>query len=220
MSYEVYSISGAPRPWRVMLAFVVKGIPFTLKNLDASKKEHKASAFLALNPRGRVPVLVDGERVLTESLAILAYLDEVHPAPSLFGSSTMERARVWQMASEAEHDVNDACAALTRPLFFHGKDHNDEDVRRAVGPVREELARLDARLAGAPYLAGEQPTAADCVCFPHVRLVARAAERFPAVMSELGLHPLGATWPSLARWLARIEALPGYERTFPAHWRT
>lgn len=53
---------------------------------------------------------------------------------------------------------------------------------------------------------------------PHVRVVLRATERFPEVMRRLELHSFDGAFPHLARWVARVGALPGYERTFPAHW--
>lgn len=219
MTYELYSISGAPRPWRVLLGLVAKGLDFELHTLEASKKEHKSPEFLALNPRGRVPVLKAGDHVLRESLAILSYLEQVHPTPPLFGTTPEEHARIWQLASEGEHDVNDACAALTRPLFFDGKDDQSEDVQRGATLARGELRRLDEIVTGSAFLAGPRVTAADCVCFPHVRVVVRAAERFPDVMRRLEMHPFEGAFPRLARWVARVEALPGYERTFPAHWK-
>src|ERR1700687_4924858 len=116
MVYEVYTISGAPRPWRVMLGLIAKGIDFEVRTLDASKKEHKAAEFLALNPRGRVPVLRNGDFVLPESMAILSYLDKQHPDPPLFGTTPEQHARIWQLVSEGEHDLNDAAGELLRPL--------------------------------------------------------------------------------------------------------
>jgi glutathione S-transferase len=217
--YQVYSISGAPRPWRVLLGLVAKGLDFQLHTLEASKKEHKSPAFLALNPRGRVPVLKAGNHVLTESLAILSYLDRVHPEPPLFGASPEENGRIWQLVSEADHDVTEACSALTRPLFFHGKEERDDEVKRGAELVRGELRRLEGLLSASAFLAGPRITAADCVCFPHVRLVLRAAERFPEVLRRLELQPFEGAFPRLAEWIARIESMPGYERASPAHWR-
>ena len=217
--YQLYSISGAPRPWRVLLGLIVKGVEFEVRVLDASKKEHKSPEFLALNARGRVPVIQRDGFVLSESLAILSYLEQQHPDPPLFGTTAEEHARIWQLVSTGEHDLNDACSALLLPLFSRGKDDADEEVQRAALAVREEFTRLESQLSDSPFLSGARMTAADCVCFPHVRLVQRASERFPEVMRRLELHPLGVLYPQLAKWLDRVEALPGYERTFPTHWR-
>jgi len=218
MHYEIYSIGGAPRPWRVTLGLVAKGIDFTLHVLDGSKKEHKSPSFLALNPRGRVPVLRSGEFVLTESLAILSYLERAHPEPPLFGTSPQEHARIWQLVSEGASDLTDASAKLLRPVFA-GVDDANGDVRDAAQPVREELSRLERLLDRHDFLASSRMTAADCVCFPQVRLIVRASERYPDTMGRLELHPLEDPYPRLAAWAARVEALPGYGKTFPSHWR-
>jgi glutathione S-transferase len=218
MTYELYTISGAPRPWRVALALVAKGLPFESKVLEASRKEHKAPAFLALNPRGRTPVLVRDGFVLTESLAILAHLEALHPEPPLFGRSTVETARVWEQVMIADHDLRDAANAILAPVFQRTADATDALLEPAAR-LLAELRRLDERLAVAPYLCGERITAADCVAFPEARLVLRAGERFSEQMQRLGLHPLSEYAPHVRRWIDRIEAMPGYERASPPHWR-
>ena len=207
MTYELYTISGAPRPWRVALALVAKRLPFTMRVLEGSRKEQKAPAFLALNPRGRTPVLVRGEFVLTESLAIIAHLEHAHPEPSLFP----DPARVWEQVMSYEHDLRDAANPVHQAAF-----RNTELPPGAGATFLAELRRLEARLTSAPFLCGDRITAADCVAFPEVRLTLRAAERAPELMRQIELAPLA---DPLRRWVDRIEALPGYDQTFPAHWR-
>jgi glutathione S-transferase len=215
--YEIYTISGAPRPWRVTLGFVAKGIDFTLRVLESSKKEHKSPSFLALNPRGRVPVLRSGDFILTESLAILSYLERAHPEPALFGTSPQEHARIWRLVSEGVHDLNDSSAALLRPIFS-GEDEKSEGVKKGAASLRPELKRLEELVGESRFLDSDRVTAADCVCFPPVRLLLRASERYPDTMRRLELD-LAAAYPRLAAWVERVEALPGYEKTFPSHWR-
>lgn len=217
MKYELYSISGAPRPWRVMLGLIAKGLDFDLRVLDASKKEQKSPEFLALNERGRVPVIRRDQFVLSESLAILSYLEKQHPSPPLFGTTPEQHARIWQCVSSGEHYLNDACNALLGPLF-QGTTDADAEVQRAALEVHAELQQLEQLLANSPFLCGASMTAADCVCFPHVRLVLRATERAPEVTRRLEFHPFASRYPNLAKWLARVEALPGYEKTYPPHW--
>jgi glutathione S-transferase len=214
-TYELYTISGAPRPWRVALALVAKRLPFTSRVLDAAQSQQKAPAFLALNPRGRTPVLVRGDFVLTESLAILAHLEHAHPEPPLFAQ---DPARIWEQVMTLDDDLHEAANAVNGPVF-KGADTSGDAVRDGARRLVAELRRLDERLARQPFLCGETITAADCVAFPDARLTLRATERAPDVMGRLGLHPLADTAPHLRRWIDRIEALPGYEQTFPAHWR-
>jgi glutathione S-transferase len=220
MTYEVYSISGAPRPWRVMLGFVAKGINFEIRSLEGSKREHKSADFLALNPRGRVPVLKNRDFVLPESIAILSYLDKLHPEPPLFGTTAEEHARIWQLVSECEHYCRPGNSALLGPIFFRGQNDTNEEVRNGATTVHEEFKRLERLLEGSRFLCGERITAADCVCFPEVRLVLRATERFPEIMQRLEFHSFDKAYPRLNAWAVRIEALPGYEKTYPPHWRS
>jgi glutathione S-transferase len=72
MGIEIFAISGSPFAWRVQLALEVKGVPYVTRILERSKGEHRAPEYLAINPRGRVPTLRDGDTVVCESIAILA----------------------------------------------------------------------------------------------------------------------------------------------------
>src|SRR3954470_18066619 len=76
MGLELYWGSGSPFAWRVMLTLEVKRLSYESKLLEFSKSEHKTPSFLRLNPRGKIPVLKDGDLVLYESLAIMAYLEK------------------------------------------------------------------------------------------------------------------------------------------------
>ena len=214
---RVYSISGAPRPWRVLLGLVAKELDFEHVVLQASKKEHKAPEFLALNPRGRVPLLVDGEVVVRESLAILEYLDRRSPTTSLFGATPSERTLTWQRVMEADHDVYPGTAPFIRSMLDGALV---SDATRAQAELaRAELSVLTSWLGASPFRVGTRFSAVDCVCFPQVRLLQRVNERRPEVMAELGLHPFPDLYPALSHWVKRVEALPGYDKTFPSHWR-
>ncbi len=79
MSLVLYYGSGSPYAWRVQLALEHKALPYELKVLSFSAGDTRKPEFIALNPRHRVPVLVDGDFVLYESNAIVEYLDEAYP---------------------------------------------------------------------------------------------------------------------------------------------
>ncbi len=216
---DVYHISGAPRSWRVLLAFVAKGLPFELKQLEVSTKQHKQPAFLALNPRGRVPVIVDDGFVLSESLAILSYLEKKFPEPPLFGVSEHEHGRIWQRVSESHTDLHGAVDKLLGPIFFKGEREVDK-FTEAAQTLHEELAILEAELEKTAFLASATISAADVIAFPEIRLVLRAIERFPELMGRLGFGDVSNRYQNLIIWTGRIEALPGYARTFPSHWKS
>lgn len=219
MAIELYWGSGSPFAWRVMLTLEVKGLAYESKLLEFSKGDHKTPSYLQLNPRGKVPTLKDGEFVVYESLAMMAYLDRKYPDPPLFGKTPEETALIWQALSECESYLVSAGDKVVRPLFFgKGLDKVDE-IQQAAQTIRREWKSIDARLARSNWLVGTQISAADLGVFPVVQLLLRAASKEAAQPLDLGLMPLAQTYPNLARWVRQIEALPGYERTYPPHWR-
>lgn len=220
MSIELYWGSGSPFAWRVMLTLEVKGLPYESKLLEFSRQQHKAVEYLRLNPRGKVPTLKDGDFTVYESLAIMAYLDRKHPRPPLFGVSAEETGSIWQTICEAESYLAPAGDRIVRPMFFGKGLDRAEEIKDAARSVRHELASLNERLGRAKWLVGGQISAADIAVFPLVQLLLRAASKEAATPFDFGWLPLSQSYPHLDAWVRRIEALPGYERTYPPHWRS
>jgi glutathione S-transferase len=219
MAIELYWGSGSPFAWRVMLTLEVKGLAYQSKLLEFSKGEHKTPVYLQLNPRGKVPTLKDGDYVVNESLAIMSYLDRKYPEPPLFGKTPEETGLIWRFLTECEAYLVSASDKVVRPIFFgKGLDKVDE-IQLGAQTVRQEFTQLNERLAGHHWLVGESITAADIGVFPIIQLFLRAASKDAAQPFDLGLLPLAQHYPNLARWTARIEALPNYQRTYPPHWR-
>lgn len=219
MAIELYWGSGSPFAWRVMLALEVKGLAYESKLLEFSKSDHKKPEYLRLNPRGKVPTLKDGGFVIWESLAIMAYLDRKHPDPPLFGATAEETGLVWRALAECESYLIPAGQRVARAIFFgKGLDKVDE-IQEAAETLRRELKLIDDRVAGANWLVGEKISAADIGVFPLIQMLLRAASKEAAQPLNLGFTPLVKTFPNVAHWVARIEALPNYERTYPPHWR-
>jgi len=219
MAIELYWGSGSPFAWRVMLTLEVKGLAYQSKLLEFSNGEHKTPVYLQLNPRGKVPTLKDGDYVVNESLAIMSYLDRKYPEPPLFGKTPEETGLIWRFLTECEAYLVSASDKVVRPIFFgKGLDKVDE-IQLGAQTVRQEFTQLNERLAGHHWLVGESITAADIGVFPILQLFLRAASKDAAQPFDLGLLPLAQHYPNLARWTARIEALPNYQRTYPPHWR-
>ena len=219
MAMEFYWGSGSPFAWRVMLTLEVKKLPYESKLLEFSKGEHKSAEYLKLNPRGKVPTLKDGDFAIHESLAIMAYLDRKYPEPPLFGESPQETGSIWRLLMECETSLVRAAEKVVRPIFFgQGLDKVDE-IQQGAQTVRQEFKLLDEQLANRAWLVGESLSAADIGVFPVIQLFLRAASKEAAQPFNLGLLPLAQTYPQLAEWAQRIEALPNYQRTYPPHWR-
>ena len=216
MTLEIYWGSGSPFAWRVLLAAELKRIAYDSKLLEFSKGDLKKPEFLALNPRGKVPVIRDGDFVLAESMAILAYLDRKVPDPPLFGRTPEETGRIWSQIFDFESYLREPLATVSRWLF--GDKPRTPDVDDARAKAVTEFDRFSERVARG-YLVGDTPTAADLVWFPPLRTLVRAGVRAEGRVKELGLFPFADVYPHIGAWMARIEALPGYDRTFPPHWR-
>lgn len=221
MSVEIYWGSGSPYAWRVLLAAEARRVPYESRLLSFSAKEHKAPAFLAINPRGKVPALKDGDRVVTESLAIMHHLDGLGSGPALFGATADERTRVLEWCSRIMSDLEEAVYGIATPLMA-AKPAPDAAARAeaALPALHRELGEFEAALDGRDWLVGgPAPSAADFAALPFIKYLERAAGKEVARNLDLGLQPLSARYPRLAAWVARIEAMPGYERTYPPHWR-
>jgi len=97
---KLYHYFRSSASYRVRIALNLKGVAFEAVAVDLRPpvSAHRSAEFLALNPEGLVPVLVDGERVFTQSLAIVEYLEETHPQPPLLPRDPHARARVRALA--------------------------------------------------------------------------------------------------------------------------
>ena len=219
MPYEIYWGSGSPNAWRALLALEFKGLDYQSRQLQMSEREHKTPEFLAMNPRGKVPVLKDGDTIVCESLAILAYLEAKHPEPPLFGSTPAETGNIWQRVCDFTSYAMEPMLSLTL-IFFTGKAAGKTGEAKSLAlDVHRELANIETALDGEEWIAGESPSAADVVVYPYVACLARALGMKEARPLALGFLPLDKNYANLAAWMARIEALPGFDRTYPPHWR-
>ncbi|WP_068410798.1 glutathione S-transferase family protein [Labrenzia sp. OB1] len=218
MEPTIYTISGSPRGWRVLLGMVIKGLDMKVKYLSLSDGEHKSDMYLEINPRGRVPSLVAGDVVITDSLAILAWFDRQFPERPLFGTNPEEHARIWSATRDTTDKLRDGMNGLLLPIFFKGADTLTPELREAADTVMYELQWLENRLDGQRYMAGDNPSAADAVSYPEVRILARALETHSELMTELGFADLDQKFPMGHAWARRIEALEGFEKSLPVHW--
>jgi glutathione S-transferase len=219
MAIEFYWGSGSPYSWRVQLALEYKRLDYESRLLQFSMQEHKSPQMLRMNPRGRVPVLRDGEFVVFESLACLLYLDRRYPEPPLFGRSAEEAATIMRVICEYQAYAEDHLMRIVQAVFLGQLDERLEEVTRAMHVVAGEARTIEGRLSSSDWLVGAQVSAADFVVFPGIMLLLRAMEKREAGELRSRFLPMDATYPAIARWIQRVEALPGYGQTVPPHWR-
>jgi len=218
---EVFWDSGSPYVWRVLLALEVKQVPYTSRRIQFSRNEHKTPEFLAMNPRGKIPVVRFGDFTLYESTAILAWLDREWPERPIFGRDASEHGRIWRAVSEVEMYLQPEVVRVARLRMARAINFDSVEldaVKTAAEATHTELRRIEGALG--QMMVGDQVSAADIVLLPAVQLIVRAAGHKRGVRMELGFLPLAECYPKLAAWLERMEALPGYSRTYPPHWRS
>jgi glutathione S-transferase len=216
MALEVHWSRGSAPCWRVLLALAWKGVPYESRVIELRRRDHRSPAFLAMNPRGKVPVIRDGPFTLRESWAIVAYLDRRFPSPPLFGETPEEAGRIQCLVSEHEAYLWPPLLGVTRPLL-HGRPGavaaREPEIRAAAAALLAELDGLDRALEGRDFAAGPRPSAADLAFYPSLQLALLAAARPSAARFDLALAPLDQRYPRLAAWCRRIEALPGHDAT-------
>jgi glutathione S-transferase len=214
MSIVLYYGSGSPYAWRAQFALEHKALPYERKVLSFADKDTHKPEFLALNPRHRVPVIVDGDFVLYESNAIVEYLDDAYPGRGqpLFPGDARQRALVRRLIGEADNYFDKATDPVVEEAFYKKPEERDP-ARLAAGlaSVREEYAMFTRAMRG-DFLAGPL-SAADFTLYPLVAFIDRCRVKLP------DLDPAALLTPELAAWKARIEALPYFDKTYPPHWK-
>jgi glutathione S-transferase len=219
MAIDVYWGSGSVYSWRVLLALEHKALAYESHLLQLAMQEHKSPHMLSLNPRGRVPILRDGDYVVFESLAVLYYLDRKYPAQPLFGTSAEEGAVIMRVCCEYQAYIEPHLMRIVRALLFRQGDPHSDESTYAMHMIAGEARTIEGRLSKGPWIVGDQPGASDYMIYPGIKLLLRALARPEARELSSRFMPVEANYPALGRWLKRVEALPGYERTYPPHWR-
>jgi glutathione S-transferase len=146
MALTFYYASGSPFAWRVWLALEHKGIPYEIRILSFDKGDLEKPEYLALNPRHRVPAIVDDGFALYESAAIVEYLEDRWPGePRLVAGDVRQRALQRRMVREA-----DAYFAEATPAW-RGRSRQRELVESKLGAARRSACRCGKRDHGRSF---------------------------------------------------------------------
>lgn len=213
MALTFYCGSGSPYAWKVWLALEHKEIPYELKMLSFDKGDTRTPSFLAVNPRGKVPAIVDDGVAVAESTAIVEYLDEVYPQKPLLPKSAAARATARRLAAEADNYLAHTVERLFGLTLYAKGPVSGDEIATAQKEALSEVAYLERALTGS-WLVGDEMSLADITAFPHVRLLQRVDDRAPGKGIARDMLP-----PKVASWMNRIEALPYYSKTTPPHWK-
>lgn len=190
----------SPNPQKVTFALNELGLNCELVPVDLAKGEHKAPAFLAINPAGRVPVLVDGDTTLTESQAMLAYLGE--KTGRLWPGSAGGRARALQSLFFLAQHVMPAAGevALRIRVKVTGIAVDEAVVARGEQSLKAVLPIVETQLAQNTWMLGGEFSLVDCAYCPILNVIDRAGFSF-------------AEFPRTSAYLDRLRARPAWAKT-------
>jgi maleylpyruvate isomerase len=169
---KLYNYFRSSASFRVRIALAIKGLPYDYISVHLAKGEHKKPEYASVSADNLVPLLDTGTDKLSQSMAIIEYLDETHPAPALLPADALGRARVRALAQSIAceiHPLNNlrVLKYLTKELKL------DEDTKNTWYRhwVRDGLVSFEKQLAQLPpakFCYGDTPTLADCCLVPQI----------------------------------------------------
>jgi len=208
MKLHTYFRSSAA--YRVRIALNLKGIDYEAVPVHLLRDggQHHQPAYLNINPSGMVPTLQDERGTLTQSMAILEYLEETHPAIALLPVDPLGRARVRELAQIIACDIHPLNNLRVARYLVDELGISDAAKKTWLKHwVMDGFASMESHLARHPgtgkFCHGDTPTIADCFLVPQV---------FNAIRFEIDLAP----YPNIARIYANCIALPAFVQAHPA----
>ena len=205
---ELYSYFRSSASYRVRIALGLKGLPYDYRPIHLVKGEQVQAPFSDLSATRLVPLLKDGDALISQSLAIIEYLEETYPEPPLLPADALGRSRVRAIALDIAceiHPLNNL--RVLRYLVDEMKVSEDEKMRWLRHWVEDGLATVERQLAGNPatgrFCHGDAPTLADAVLVPQIF----NAQRFSCRLDHV---------PEVMRIFGECSALPAFANAHPA----
>lgn len=190
---KLYDLGPSGNCYKVRLFAALADIELERVAVDFANGAHKKPPLSELNPLGQLPILDDGGHIVRDSQAILVYLAGTYGGLAWWPEHARGQAEIVQWLSFAANEIQHSlCAARLVEKFGYPLDKE-----AALAKAPTVLGVLDAYLQANDWLAMGRPTIADCAVYPYVML---------APEGSVDLGPYG----NVARWMARIESLPGY----------
>ena len=202
---QLYNFFRSSASYRVRIALALKGLDYDYKAVHLAKNEQFNESYAAVAASRLVPLLHDGDHMLTQSMAIIEYLDETYPQPPLLPATAVARARVRALSQDIAceiHPLNNL--RVLRYLVRELKVSEDDKNRWYRHWVETGLEVVERQLAAQPstFCHGDTPTLADCVLVPQIF----NARRFDAKLDHV---------PQVMRVFDACMKLPAFESTRP-----
>lgn len=203
-----YTYANSSAAYRTRIALNLKGLKVEERYIHLLREggQQHSAAYAALNPQEIVPTLVDGERAIGQSLAIIEYIDEVYPDPPLLPGDAYERARARQIALAIVADIHPLNNLRVRQYLAKELVVDEDQVSAWYRHwIEEGFAAIESLLSEeGPFACGPVPTIADIALVPQVA----NARRFKI--------PLDA-YPRIVRADTAARALPAFAEAAPEH---
>ena len=200
MSLRLFSTTYCPYAWCTRIVLHEKGIPFDVYEVDLKSKQED---FNRVSPTGKVPVLVDGETRVWESMVINEYLEEKYDGPRLLGDTPEERAQVRALILDLNGTRSQPLARLAAMLYYGRERRDDNRIQRQIDLWEEFLDEVDRYFEDHEWYGLARFSMADINLYTMVR-----------VSQGFGLE-LGESRHNLRRWLSQVEARDSVRRSAP-----
>lgn len=205
---QLYTFFQSSTSYRVRIALNLKGLAPEMQYVDLTKGEQKSDGYASVNPARVVPTLVDRDATLTQSLAIMEYLDEAYPnTHRLLPGDAHIRAHVRALSLSIAADISPLGNLKVRKYLQHALGQSEEATVTFIKHwIREGFDALESILKDSPhtgvFCVGDAPTMADCCLIPQI---------FSANRWKLDMTP----YPSINRIAVACEALPAFVAAHP-----
>jgi maleylacetoacetate isomerase len=207
---KLYTYFRSSAAFRVRIALNLKGLAYEPVFVHLPKGEHRRPEYAAVDPQALLPTLVDGERVLSQSLAIIEYLEETRPEPALLPADTAGRARVRSLSLLVACEIHPLNNLRTLQHLKRALGQSEQQINAWYRHwIADGFGKLEADLNGGNgggtgrFCHGDSPTMADCCLVPQV---------FNAKRYSADLGP----YPTLMRIFDACMKLEAFDRAQPS----
>ena len=205
---KLYNYFRSSASYRVRIALALKGLDYDYAAVHLAKNEHLAPGFGELSAARLVPLLQDGDALLTQSLAIIEYLEETHPTPALLPSDAHSRARVRALAYDVACEIHPLNNLRVLRYLVHDLKLSEDDKNRWYRHwVETGLESVERQLSTHPatgrFCHADAPTLADCALVPQIH----NAQRFDCRLDHV---------PTVMRIFEECMKLEAFSKTQPS----
>lgn len=199
--YLLYHFPYSQHARRVHALLEEAGLDYELRHVAMNEAEHRSSAYLRINPNGQVPTLIDRDVTIHESNAIMRYLCFKHDLIDWYPADLKMRAEVEQWLDWNTSRLSQTVIDIVFNSVFRGEDGDKAAIARGREKLTLLLPILHATLRENEYLSGARPTIADL--------------SIASNMTQLALADAAPTAGPIARWIDRVNEIPGVRKSLP-----